>query len=157
MIGWRESRKPTGAVSAETSSEAFMADTALEQHMAMVGRVIAKFVSDGLLLHDIDSRGAEKFLGTDEDGKIFAAVLVWMLDEGIIRAKKVTPMISGGVIHLSAAQLTAKGLAIVKQPLPDGGTIEKRIQSDAGGSSSWSSIGELVGGFAGGFTKAVSS
>src|SRR5258705_8109802 len=97
------------------SQGALMTDcSTLDQHMAVVGRVIAKFVSDGLTLHDIDSRGVEKFLGTQEDSKVFAAVLVWMLDEGIIRAKKVTPMISGGVIHLSAAQLTAKGLAIVR-------------------------------------------
>jgi hypothetical protein len=59
-------------------------------------------------------------------------------------------------IQLTAAQLTAKGLAIVKQPLPEGDTIEKRIQSDAG-DRSWSSIGDLIGGIAGGFTKSMGS
>jgi hypothetical protein len=132
-------------------------ESALNQHMAVIGRVIAKFVSEGLLLHDIDSRGAEKFLGTDEDSKVFAAVLVWMLDEGIIRAKKVTPMISGGVIHLSGAQLTAKGLAIVKQPLPEGETIEKRIQSAGTDNSLYSKIGDLIGSAAGSFTKSLGS
>jgi hypothetical protein len=132
-----------------------MTETALDQHMALVGRVIAKFVSDGLMLHDIDSRGAEKFLGTQEDSKVLAAVLTWMLDEGIIRAKKVTPMISGGVIHFSGAQLTAKGLAIVRQPVPGGETIEKRIQT--AGSRDWGGIGELIGGIAGGFTKSMGS
>ena len=99
-----------------------MTETALDQHMAVVGRVIAKFVSGGLMPHDIDSRGVERFLGTPEDRKVFAAVLIWMLDEGIIRAKKVSTIINDGTVHLSAAQLTAKGLAIVKQPLPAGDT-----------------------------------
>ena len=60
-------------------------------------------------------------------------------------------------MYLASAQLTAKGLTIVKQPLPGGDTIEKRILSESSGNSNWSSIGELVGGFAGGFTKAISS
>jgi hypothetical protein len=131
-----------------------MTETILDQHMAIVGRVIAKFVSGGLIPHDIDSRGVEKFLGTPEDKKVFAAVIIWMLDEGIIRAKNVSRIIDG-TVHLSGVQLTAKGLAIVKQPLPGGDTIEKRVQSEAGGNAFWSSIGDLVGGFAGGFTKSI--
>lgn len=134
-----------------------MTETALEQHMAVIGRVTAKFVSTGLLAHNVDSRAAEKFLGAPENKQVFEAVLTWMLDEGIIRAKKVSHTMDG-TMFLANAQLTAKGLAIVKQPLSTGGTIEKRIQADDGGASSkWSSIGELVGGFAGGFTKSVSS
>jgi hypothetical protein len=133
-----------------------MIETTLDQHMAVMGRVIAKFVSTGLLPHNIDSRGVERFLGTPEDKKVFEAVIVWMLDEGIIRAKNVVTIMDG-TIHLAAAQLTARGLAIVKQPLPGGDTIEKRVQSPAGGNSFWSSIGDLVGGFAGGFTKSLSS
>jgi hypothetical protein len=129
-------------------------ETALEQHMAMVGRVVAKFVSTGLLRHNIDSRGVEKFLGTSEDKKVFEAVIIWMLDEGIIRAKD-TSQTMDGTIRLSAVQLTAKGLAIVKQPLPAGDTIEKRIKT--ADSRDWSGIGELIGGIAGGFTKAISS
>jgi hypothetical protein len=132
-----------------------MTETTLDQHMAVMGRVIAKFVSSGLMLHNIDSRAVETFLGTPEDKKVFEAVIIWMCDEGIIRAKNVTQTMDG-TIYLGAAQLTAKGLAIVKQPLPGGDTIEKRVQSDAGGRS-WSSIGELVGGIAGGFTKSVAS
>jgi|SRR5665213_726405 len=131
-----------------------MAESILDQHMAVMGRVIAKFVSSGLMLHNIDSRGVEKFLGTPEDKKVFEAVIVWMLDEGIIRAKNVSTIMDG-TIHLAAAQLTAKGLAIVKQPLPGGDTIEKRVQSETGGNAFWSSIGDLVGGFAGGFTKTI--
>lgn len=98
-----------------------MTETTLDQHMAIMGRVIAKFVSGGLMPHNIDSRGVEKFLGTPEDKKVFEAVITWMLDEGIIRAKK-TSHAMDGTVFLAAAQLTAKGLAIVKQPLPGGDT-----------------------------------
>jgi hypothetical protein len=132
-----------------------MTESVLDQHMAIMGRLVAKFVSDGLMPHNIDSRGVEMFLGVPEDKKVFEAVIVWMLDEGIIRAKDQATFMDG-TIQLAAAQLTAKGLAIVKQPLPEGDTIEKRIQSDGDGRS-WSSIGDLIGGIAGGFTKSMGS
>jgi hypothetical protein len=66
--------------------EVMMSETVLDQHMAVMGRVIAKFVSGGLMPHNIDSRGVETFLGVPEDKKVFEGVIVWMLDEGIIRA-----------------------------------------------------------------------
>ncbi|PPQ16353.1 hypothetical protein CV770_26785 [Bradyrhizobium sp. AC87j1] len=134
-----------------------MSETALEQHMAVVGRVTAKFVSTGLMTHNIDSRAIERFLGVAEDKQVFEAVLRWMLDEGIIRAKNVSQTMDG-TIFVAAAQLTAKGLSIVKQPLPGGDSVEKQISKvDIGGGSSWSSIGDLIGGIAGGLIKSVSS
>ncbi len=74
-----------------------MTETTLDQHMAVVGRVIAKFVSTGLMTHNIDSRGVERFLGTPEDKKVFEAVIVWMLDEGIIRAKNQSTTMDGTI------------------------------------------------------------
>jgi hypothetical protein len=61
----------------------------LDQHMAMLGRIVARFVSTGLLPVNIGSREIEKFLGQSEDQKTFEAVVSWMLDEDIIRAKDV--------------------------------------------------------------------
>jgi hypothetical protein len=133
-----------------------MSETVLDQHMAVVGRVIAKFVSTGLLTHDIDSRRAENFLGATEDKRTFESVIGWMLDEGIIRAKNKI-MTMDGTIYVVAAQLTAKGLAIVRQPVLDGETIEKRVQSGGGGNSFFSKIGELVGSAAGSFAKSLGS
>ena len=126
-----------------------MEQTPLEHHMEVLGRTVAKFVSVGLIPQTIDSRAAEAFLGVPEDEVVFAAVLTWMLDEGIIRAKNTAHRIRGP-IHISGAQLTAKGLAMVKQPIGDGDTIEKRVStaSSSGGSSMFASIGELIGGFA---------
>jgi hypothetical protein len=40
--------------------------TVLDQHMAVVGRVIAKFVSEGLAQHDIDSRAARQRRGQED-------------------------------------------------------------------------------------------
>ena len=133
-----------------------MTENALEQHMAVIGRITARFVSTGLLLHNIDSRKAEQFLGTPEDKQVFEAALVWMLDEGIIRAKRMSQTMDG-TTYLFSAQLSAKGLSIVKQPLPDGDTIEKRLQSEGAGNSFWSNVGELVGSAAGSFTKTLTS
>jgi len=38
-----------------------MTETTLDHHMAVMGRIIAKFVSAGLMPHDIDTGEAEKF------------------------------------------------------------------------------------------------
>lgn len=43
-----------------------MSETTLELHMAVVGRVTAKFVSTGLMAHNIDTRAIERFLGVAE-------------------------------------------------------------------------------------------
>ena len=56
-----------------------MTETTLDQHLAVMGRVIAKFVSGGLMAHNIVSRGVEDFLGAPEDKEVFEAVLVWRL------------------------------------------------------------------------------
>jgi hypothetical protein len=133
-----------------------MTETTLDQHMAVMGRVIAKFVSSGLMPLDIDSRGVEGFLGTPEDKRVFEAVLIWMLDEDIIRAKD-NAIFMDGTMLVKAAQLTAKGLAIIKQPPKDGETIEKRIRSAGDDNSLFSKIGELLGSAAGGFAKSVGS
>ncbi len=79
-----------------------------------------------------------------------------MLYEGIIRAKDQATFMDGTIL-VKAAQLTAKGLAIVKQSPEDGETIEKRIQSAGDDNSLFSKIGELLGSAAGSFAKSVGS
>jgi hypothetical protein len=130
--------------------------TTLQRHMAVVGRVIAKFVSDGLLPHDIDSRESQMFLGTKEDDQVFAWVLRWMLDEGIIRAREVVETLDGRM-YISAAQLTAKGLSAVRAPVLGGETIEKQVQSAGGDNSNYSRIGELLGSMFGAAAKSMGS
>ncbi|MCA6102783.1 hypothetical protein [Bradyrhizobium australafricanum] len=129
----------------------------LDEHMELVAKVVAKFISTGLLKHNIDSRGADQFLGEPVDNETFAAVLSWMLSEGLIHSGNVSRTINA-VVFISQAQLSAKGLAIVRQPLGNGETIEKRIEkADAGDKKDWSSIGDLIGGFAGGIMKSLGS
>jgi hypothetical protein len=133
-----------------------MNDSALDQHMAVVGRVIAKFVSDGLAQHDIDSRGAKRFLGSDVDKKTFENVLTWMIDEDIIRVKNMS-RVSDGTMFVKSAQLTSKGITIVREPTQAGDTIEKRIQSAGDDSGIHTKIGEMVGGVLAGFAKGIGS
>jgi hypothetical protein len=132
--------------------------TKLEQHMAVVGQVIARFVSEvGLSSQAIDTCVPEALLGSRVDPHAFEAVIIWMLDEKILRAKQRTETLSGRLC-LSGVQLTSKGLAIVQQPLPSGDNIAKRVQSNNTGSGAfWTNIGELVGSIAGGFAKSVGS
>ena len=124
--------------------------------MAVVGQVIAKFVSEGLSSQAIDTGAPETFLGSPVDQHTFEAVIYWMLDEGILRGKQRIATLDGR-LRVNGVQLTSKGLAIVQQPLPSGDNIAKRVQSNTGGGAFWSSIGELVGSIAGSFTKSVGS
>ncbi|MEO8319831.1 MAG: hypothetical protein ABJA75_08100 [Bradyrhizobium sp.] len=109
-----------------------------------------------MLQHNIDSRRPENFLGAPEDKKTFESVLGWMLDEGIIRTKKMSQTMDG-TMYVAGAQLTAKGPAIVKQPMANGPTIESQIRAGGDDNSFWSKIGDLVGSAAGSFTKSLTS
>ncbi len=131
-------------------------ETKLDQHMAVVGQVIAKFVSEGLSSLAIDCGAPEAFLGSPVDKGTFEAVINWMLDEKILRAKQRNETYDGK-LRFNGVQLTSKGLAIVQQPLPSGDTIAKRVQSNTGSGAFWSNIGELVGSIAGSFTKSMGS
>jgi hypothetical protein len=122
----------------------------------VVGRVIAKFVSEGLSSLAIDCGSPEAFLGIPVDKGTFEAVINWMLDERILRAKQRIETFDGR-LRLNGVQLTSKGLAIVQQPLPSGDSIAKRVQSNTGSGAFWSNIGELVGSIAGSFTKSLGS
>jgi hypothetical protein len=140
--------------------EPTLLQTKLEQHMAVVGQVIAKFVSEGLSSQAIDTGAPEAFLGGPVDPRTFEAVINWMLDEGILRARERMETFDGtldGRVRFNGVQLTSKGLAIVQQPLPSGDNIAKRVQSNTGNGAFWSSIGELVGSIAGSFTKSMGS
>ena len=108
------------------------------------------------MVHDIDSRGAEQFLGAPVDQEDFITVLRWMLNEKLIHSEHVGAAGRGSVLMVRSAQLSAKGLAVVRQPLAAGDTIEKRIEkADAGSKKDWSSIGDLIGGVVGGFYKSL--
>ena len=89
----------------------------IENHMEILGRVVGKFVSVGLNPVDIDGRGASDFLGAEVDAVVFSGILQWMLDEEIIRAKKVSTAgpAGGKIVFIKGAQLSSKGLAIAQQ------------------------------------------
>jgi hypothetical protein len=132
-----------------------MAQTTLDQHMALLGRIMARFLEGGLTPRDIRSSAVKDFLGVDEDNQLTASVLRWMLDEGLIRAKDVHESMFGD-LSLFSAQLTSRGLAVVKRPLDSGDTIEKRIQSQPSSGIRWNEIGDLIGGTLGGLAKSLS-
>ena len=95
-------------------------------------------------------------MGIPIDRGTFEAVIVWMLDEGIIRGKQRIQSLDGR-LRINGVQLTAMGLSVVKHPLPDGDNIAKRVQTETGNNAFWSNIGELVGSFTASFTKSMSS
>ena len=112
-------------------------ETVLDRHMALVALVISKLVETGLSARDIDSERSQAFLGAAADPIELGCVLMWMVDEEIIRSKSMVRH-NTGAVFLKDAQLTAKGLASIRQPLDAGDTIEGPTQDED--NSIWSTI-----------------
>jgi hypothetical protein len=127
---------------------------------------LAYLVERGLSTTDLSMRNAIEIM-TERRGdeseviKTFCDVLKWMLSEDIIRVRKLSENLGGGYMFVGV-QLTSKGIALVSAPHEAelGGSIENQITKSEGkplDTSIYTKIGELAGGFAGGFTKSVSS
>jgi hypothetical protein len=139
----------------------------LGYHYETMGRVLAFLVDRGLSTTDLSARNAMEIMterrGDEADVlKTFADVLKWMLNEDIIRVRKLSESIGGGAYIFLGVQLTAKGIALVSAPHDSelGGSIESKVTKAEGKKldpSIYAKIGELAGGFAGGFTKSISS
>jgi hypothetical protein len=113
-------------------------ETTLDRHMALVALVVSKLVETGLAPRDIDSDRSKAFLGVGVDPTELGSVLMWMVDEDIVRSKR-TERHSTGAVFLKDAQLTTRGLAIIRRPLSSAAEVEEAIQ-EAGGSSNWSAL-----------------
>jgi|tagenome__1003787_1003787.scaffolds.fasta_scaffold20848504_4 hypothetical protein len=133
-----------------------MAETKLEQHMDMLGRIVAQFVAGGLSPRTVQSSKISEFLGQNEDSAIAADVLRWMVDEGLIRADVIHKGVQGDV-QVYGAQLTSRGIAVLKSKTEAGDTIERKIESQSSSGIRWSEIGDLIGGVLGGLTKSITS
>jgi hypothetical protein len=86
-----------------------------------------------------------------QSGKPFAEMFVhslnWLSDEGYVR--------SAGLLPYEQVTLTTKGLAVLNA-IPQGlsATIGTTLATNAS-AGNWSSVGEVVGGIFGGFTKSI--
>jgi hypothetical protein len=138
----------------------------LSYHYETMGRVLAFLVERGLSTTDLSAGNAMEIM-TERRGdeavvlKTFADVLKWMHSEDIIRVRKLSENVGGAYTFLGV-QLTAKGIALISAPHDKelGGSIERKVTEAEGkklDSSIYAKIGEIAGGFAGGFTKSISS
>jgi hypothetical protein len=115
-------------------------ETTLHQHMALMALIISKLAETGLSARDIDSERSKAFLGVGVDPTELGSVLTWMVDEGIIRSKRLERH-STGAVFLKDAQLTAKGLATIQQPLnPDVSEEKQNQEQKAANRSKWPAI-----------------
>lgn len=133
-------------------------------HFQTLGRILAFMVARGLSRVDFEPSDAMDIMtqrkGDEEEViQVFADVLNWMLEEGIIRAAKVTEYDGGYTFH--RVQLTAKGLLMVRKPSDEAGgeSVQQKIESQGGNAdaSFYSKIGELIGSIAGSFGKSIAS
>jgi len=77
--------------------------------MAVVGQVIAKFVSEGLSSQAIDTGAPETFLGSPVDQRTFEAVIVWMLDENIAMRRQRDRMVAARSAIAAGASVADAG------------------------------------------------
>jgi hypothetical protein len=111
---------------------------------------------------DIDRQGIATAMGVEEDklpsGNPFVGVLSstisWLEDEGFMR--------SYGTLPAERARLTARGFsAMSTEPLrltgTVGGELTKAIEQTPASKVDLGTIGDLIGGVFGGFTKSIMS
>ncbi|WP_143201798.1 hypothetical protein [Bradyrhizobium sp. NAS96.2] len=96
--------------------------------MAMLGRIVAQFAAGGLTPRTVQSSKMSEFLGKEENSEIAADVLRWMVEEGLIRADVIHKDVMQGDFAVYGAQLTSKGVAVLKSKTETGDTIERQIR-----------------------------
>jgi hypothetical protein len=112
---------------------------------------------------DIRSSDASRILKTEADKDLqkgFADVIIWMINEGLIRNGNLTQTLDGNSFFMGV-QLTSRGLAILNQErigAESQKSIEKTLEDGKGelAPSVYVKIGAAIGGALGGFTKAIS-
>ncbi|TPK88666.1 MULTISPECIES: hypothetical protein [unclassified Mesorhizobium] len=138
----------------------------LAYHYETMGRLLEHLVAGGLRRIDLETSDAMDIMthriGDEEEVlATFNDVVVWMLDEGLIRASSIQQ--TGELTTaFNGVQLASKGISLIQQKPDDselGGSIEEKLTGGKKGELSTSvyvKIGSFVGGAVGGFTKAIS-
>lgn len=126
----------------------------LEESKAIVAKIIAILEANGVVpsvLH-VSNFGNEH----DEDRSIlFSSAISWLISEGVIRLKgDPIPDDTDDTWHYEVV-LTSFGFNALARNMAGTLTLRDQLAEAKSGQRSWSSIGDLIGGVLGGFTKTI--
>ena len=135
-----------------------MTDTNLQKSELVISRILKHLLDHGLqqgtqlIFDDLDL--------PQDYGSIYNGCCVWLIEEGIIRCTNTSQAIGGGNLGMISPMITAKGFALLDQPLVVGDDeirVGQAVKEVAGGQINYAGIGDFIGGVLGGFTKSMGS
>jgi hypothetical protein len=134
----------------------------ISEFNTITGLVFTQLYKEFPVAVDLDRAAIESAMSTAFSGgstnvlqsgrpftEVFAHSLTWLSNEGYVR--------SAGPLAYEKVMLTEKGLATLNA-VPQGlsATIGSTLASNAS-AGNWSSVGDLIGGLIGGFSKSIAS
>ncbi|MDO5370823.1 hypothetical protein [Paracoccus sp. (in: a-proteobacteria)] len=132
----------------------------LAESKSLVARLVARLAERGLIPTTLSVRDFFDDCG-DFEIALFDGVTAWLLDEGVIRQ---TDAAIGDDederIVWKTLVLTSFGFGSLDRKLDGGLTLGEAMKSASSSNRSdrsWSSVGDLIGGVLGGFTKSLGS
>ncbi|WP_074948007.1 hypothetical protein [Paracoccus halophilus] len=128
----------------------------LQKSEAVIARILTHLAENGLKTSDL---GATEIGLDDELQSFFEYCARWLSSEGIIRVGTVVSGTEPGEVYFLDSVITAYGFQLLSQGVSLGGK-EKSLGAavkEVSSGKSYSSLGDLIGGILGGFTKSISS
>lgn len=119
----------------------------------MVARLVDLLAENGLAKTEVASRD---FLPTNADQEqiqLFADIVKWLQDEGVVRDDGSYSDGHGGVVF--DLVLTSRGFWLLEQKFSGDLTLGSAISKVARNEPMTGGIGDFVGGILGGFTKSI--
>ena len=134
----------------------------IEKSEVVIATILRLLIERGIKGGELDF--ASLHLG-DEYIPFFATCFTWLVDEGLIRAAKVTVVPGDGEdaaddLYVYNPTLTSQGFALLGQRVKIGETtttIGEAVESRSDGKPRGWQMGDFLGGILGGFTKSVGS
>ncbi|MCT4333671.1 hypothetical protein MU516_12425 [Paracoccus sp. YLB-12] len=128
----------------------------LDDSKTIIARIIANLEDNGVIataLHVSDFYSDY----TSEDALLFSSAISWLAAENVIRFRgEPIPDDADDTNHYSAV-LTSFGFLALERELSSALTLRDQLKEARAGARNWASVGDLVGGILGGFSKTISN
>ncbi len=128
----------------------------LEKSQVVIARILQRLMDHGLQRGDLSFKDLQ--LG-EEYRPFVPTCFDWLMQEGIVRATS-SSTTSDGAFFAANPVLTAHGFAVLGKTFNTGSdeiVLAQAVTMSAQSGRSLSSLGDLIGGFLGGFTKSMGS
>lgn len=129
----------------------------LEKSEVVIARILEKLLEQGI--RDVGLFGFTDLDMDQTNEPFFGGCIKWLIGEGIIKVEDVSELINGD-IHVVNPVLTSNGFALLGRTVSIGRQIvavADVVRAKSQGSTSYSGLGDFLGGLLGGFTKSIGS